>query len=238
MTPSDAAAGSSGVARRPMTAIAVLVVVVGLLGLTSCTRTVRKVTRPSRELSFQAMSSLFDGPWAAASAGDAPVEGPLGGAQTTLAPEETVPPPPTTAPGVVAVVPDRVPDPRNPILATIREIESGNNYQARNSATASGAYQITDETWGGYLGYPSANVAPPSVQDSKAAELITRVLGPNDDVGRVPVAWYVGHVPADDSPEWDQVPAAYAGNRLTIRQYQAKWLALYETKVGTETVEE
>jgi hypothetical protein len=212
-----------------------------VVSFASCTRTVHKVVRPARNASFQAMSSLFDGPWAAPKTGttDTTVAGPLAGEQTTLVPEETVPPPPTTdAASPPAVIPDQVPDPNNPILATIREIESGNNYTARNSATASGAYQITDSTWGFYLGYPSANVAPPPVQDTKAAELITRVLAPDDDVGRVPVAWYVGHVPAADSPEWDQVPAAYAGNRLTIRQYQSKWLAVYETKVGTELVEE
>jgi hypothetical protein len=234
-------ARTHGLWRSAAVACALGALSVALLSAASCTRTVRKVVRPDRNESFQAMSSLFDGPWAAQKAGttETTVAGPLAGEQTTLAPDQSVPPPPSTdgaAPS--AVMPERVPDPNNPILATIREIESGNNYQARNSATASGAYQITDATWGFYLGYPSANVAPPPVQDTKAAELITRVLAPDDDVGRVPVAWYVGHVPADDSPEWDQVPAAYAGNRLTIRQYQTKWLALYETKIGTETVEE
>jgi hypothetical protein len=56
------------------------------------------------------------------------------------------------------------------------------------------------------------------------------VLGSSQDVGRVPVVWYIGHVPPASSSEWDRVPAPYAGNVLTPRQYQAKWLGVYEQK--------
>ena len=47
------------------------------------------------------------------------------------------------------------------------------------------------------------------------------------DVAAVPVVWYIGYVPADDSPTWDTVPYPGAGNRLTPREYQDRWLDKY-----------
>lgn len=63
----------------------------------------------------------------------------------------------------------------------IRAIESGNgnpagNYTVRTKAkdsTASGAYQITNTTWGNYKGYKSAKDAPPEIQD----EFFNKVFG-------------------------------------------------------------
>lgn len=50
--------------------------------------------------------------------------------------------------------------------------ESGGNYQAENpTSTASGGWQITDGSWGGYGGYRHASDAPPEVQDQRAAQL-------------------------------------------------------------------
>jgi hypothetical protein len=57
--------------------------------------------------------------------------------------------------------------------------ESGGRNMPPNSATASGYYQITNGTWNGFGGYPEAWLAPKSVQDAKAAQLIaTRGLEP------------------------------------------------------------
>ena len=57
------------------------------------------------------------------------------------------------------------------ILATIRTLESGGNYQASGvGSSASGAYQFLDTTWSDYRGYPRAADAPPAVQDTKATE--------------------------------------------------------------------
>ncbi|MCU0310696.1 MAG: peptidoglycan DD-metalloendopeptidase family protein [Acidimicrobiales bacterium] len=123
-----------------------------------------------------------------------------------------------------------------PIAATIRELESGGDYTARApGSSASGAYQFLDSSWAGYDGYPRAWLAPPEVQDVKAAELIATILAANaGDVTAVPVAWYLGHVPAPGSPEWDTVPAPGAGNRLTPRQYQIRWMATYQTLIGPD----
>lgn len=114
-------------------------------------------------------------------------------------------------------------------LRTIRTLESGGDYTARASgSSASGAYQFLDSTWDGYAGYLRAGDAPPDVQDAKAAELVTTILDRHDgDVTAVPVIWYIGHLPAPDSAEWDSIPYPDAGNVLTPREYQQRWLDLH-----------
>lgn len=126
-----------------------------------------------------------------------------------------------------------------PILATIRTLESGGNYTARaRGSSASGAYQFIDSTWAGYGGYQQAWQAPASVQDAKAAEHVQRILDAHDgDVTALPVVWYLGHLPAADSARWDQVPVPNAGNVLTPRQYQQRWLTEYahQRALSTDT---
>jgi murein DD-endopeptidase MepM/ murein hydrolase activator NlpD len=120
------------------------------------------------------------------------------------------------------------------IAATIRQLESGNDYTARASgSTASGAYQFLDSSWNNYEGYSRAYLAPPGVQDAKAIEHIDGILAANDgDPSAVPVVWYIGHVPARGSIEWDTVPSPGAGNRLSPRDYQAKWMDIYLQKLS------
>lgn len=124
-----------------------------------------------------------------------------------------------------------------PILATIRHLESGGDYTARaRGSTASGGYQFIDSTWARYGGYPSAASAPPEVQDAKAAELVRSILERNDgDVTTVPVTWYIGHVPAAASAAWDTVPVPSAGNTLTPREYQQRWLAELDRQLAPGT---
>lgn len=116
------------------------------------------------------------------------------------------------------------------VLATIRTLESGGDYTARAAgSSASGAYQFLDSTWADYGGYPQAWLAPPAVQDANATEHVQAILDAHEgDVTPVPVVWYLGHLPADGSPEWDQVPAPDAGNALTPREYQTRWLTEYD----------
>ena len=113
------------------------------------------------------------------------------------------------------------------ILQTIRTLESGGRYGAQApGSSASGAYQFIDSTWANFGGYGRAVEAPSEVQDAKAVESVTAILAANNnDVMAVPVVWYIGHVPSGD--EWDRVPYAGAGNVLTPRQYQAKWMTIY-----------
>jgi murein DD-endopeptidase MepM/ murein hydrolase activator NlpD len=120
------------------------------------------------------------------------------------------------------------------ILATVRARESGADYTAHaTGSTASGAYQFVDGTWAGYGGYPSAGLAPPGVQDAKAAEHVKGILDANHgDVTTVPVVWYIGYVPSLGDPAWDRVPGPAGVNRLTPRQYQAQWLVAYRQQLA------
>lgn len=116
------------------------------------------------------------------------------------------------------------------ILTTIRSLESGGDYTAEAAgSSASGAYQFVDGTWDGYGGHARAVHAPPEVQDAKAAETVGSILDDHDgDVSAIPVVWYIGHLPAPGSTTWDTVPFPSAGNVLTPRQYQERWLRRYE----------
>lgn len=122
-----------------------------------------------------------------------------------------------------------------PILATIRHLESGNNYTAQASrSSASGAYQFINSTWANYGGYPTAASAPPEVQDAKAAEMVRSILDRHEgDITAVPTTWYIGHVPGPGSTAWDTVPAPGAGNTLTPRQYLDRWLSEYDRQLAS-----
>ncbi len=127
------------------------------------------------------------------------------------------------------------------ILATIRHLESGDNYTENHRSIAadgtagsghpSGAYQFVTTTWNNHDGYPEAFLAPPTVQDARAATDVNVILDAfNGDVPRVPVAWYVGlagaHNVADGiwSPGYIPNPAH---NTISIGDYQARWLDHY-----------
>lgn len=126
------------------------------------------------------------------------------------------------------------------VLATIRRVESGDNYLATNrGSSASGAYQIIESTWDNYAGYRRAVDAPPDTQDAKASEMVASILAryPATGVPAVPVVWYIGHLPPPDSTRWDTVPVPEAGNRLTPRQYQRRWLTTYNELASTPPAE-
>ena len=75
------------------------------------------------------------------------------------------------------------------VLATIRTVETGGNYTTTiTTSSASGAYAFIDAAWADYGGYSRAWLAPPEVQDAKAAEYATAILQRHHgDVSTVPV---------------------------------------------------
>ena len=160
----------------------------------------------------------------------------------------TLPPCPTTTTTTVVPLPTLAPAPEAPapaplgvkvpkqigdILLTIRLVESGNNYTIpKNRGGASGAYQYIDSTWNNYKGYPSAFLAPPHVQDERALADVNAILWNwKGDVSMIPVIWYYPRA-ARDPALMDLVPMPQAGNRLTVRQYQQRWLDMLEYVTG------
>jgi Transglycosylase-like domain len=117
------------------------------------------------------------------------------------------------------------------ILATIRNRESGGNYQAQaKGSSASGAYQFTDSTWqaqakkaGIGTEFKSAKLAPKEIQDAVAKAYVEDILKQaGGDVSKVPLAWYTGNIQGKISPQ-----ALAANNGLTPEMYQQKWMADY-----------
>jgi Peptidase family M23 len=116
------------------------------------------------------------------------------------------------------------------ILDTIRTVESGGDYTApTNQGGASGAYQYIDSTWNNYEDYPSAYLAPPEIQNARAASDVQAILATYGDVAYVPLVWY-WPLAATDTSQLDIIPMARAGNQLTVREYQQRWLAVYDAK--------
>ncbi|MFT6390837.1 MAG: hypothetical protein ACJA14_000344 [Ilumatobacter sp.] len=119
------------------------------------------------------------------------------------------------------------------ILATIRYLESRGIYTLPpNKGRASGAYQFVESTWNGYAGYPHAYLAPTNIQDERAAKDVNMFLAQfNNDVSMIPVMWYFPI--AAREPAWmDRVPKPENGNRLTIREYQTRWLGVFASISG------
>ena len=124
----------------------------------------------------------------------------------------------------------------NKILETIKQRESGGNYQAQaKGSTASGAYQFIDSTWqsltkkygiGGE--FKSAKLAPKEIQDAVAKQYVDEILKQSGgDVSKVPLTWYTGN------PQGKMSESALAANNgLTPERYQSKWMADYN-KVET-----
>jgi hypothetical protein len=125
------------------------------------------------------------------------------------------------------------------ILATIRQRESGNNYQAQAAgSSASGAYQFIDSTWRTLtrrfnIGteYQSAKDAPAAIQDQVAAAYVRDILErAGGDVSKVPLEWYTGNIEGRMSSS-----AIAANNGLTPEAYQQRWMQDYSRMPGTSS---
>lgn len=81
-------------------------------------------------------------------------------------------------------------------MAALRDVESSGNYKAIGVptpwGTAKGAYQYLDSTWDNYGGYASADLAPPEVQDEKAAADMQRYYDQYGSWDGVSAVWYSG----------------------------------------------
>lgn len=127
------------------------------------------------------------------------------------------------------------------ILDTIRTLESGGNYDVRNpNASAAGAYQYVTGTWTYWAGeadistglYPTADRAPAHIQDQVAGVNVTSILANHDNlVESVPVIWYYPVAWGNDEI-MDSVPAPQYGNTLTVREYQTKWMGIFNEKLA------
>lgn len=118
-----------------------------------------------------------------------------------------------------------------------RQLESGQNYQARYNgpgSDASGAYQYISSTWNApahkaiwskYGNYPEAYLAPPAVQDEVAAYDFVSAWHTYGNWAQVAMTHYYP-IWVDDPANWDRVPRPDAGNRLTLRQYAEKVLGV------------
>lgn len=123
--------------------------------------------------------------------------------------------------GVNGGVPDLTvisggPENLSKFMWALREQESGHNYTIVNSIGAAGAYQYMPGTWANYRGYSSAHLAPPAIQDEKAAADIMRFYNQYKDWGLVAACWYSGQPIGPGHRNWD-VPQA--GGHPSIKDY-------------------
>lgn len=112
------------------------------------------------------------------------------------------------------------------ILERIREIESTNDYLAKNKySSASGAYQYVDGTWNNYGGYATAREAPADIQDRRMQEDIARrVMQYDGDVYRVIAAHYLPR-DANDPSTWTR-PARVGKHTVSpVADYVRKVIA-------------
>lgn len=126
------------------------------------------------------------------------------------------------------------------ILATMRTIESGGRYDiAPNLGGASGGYQMIDSTWLALAAragvetsrWPHAYLAPPDVQDQVVAAAVLAFMAAGHPPADVPVYWYWPRALTDPG-QMDVVPYPDAGNVLTPREYQTRWLAELRRRAG------
>ncbi len=159
-----------------------------------------------------------------------PVDERVPGSTTTTTTTTTLPAPPERN---ITAYPEQM----QYILATIRYLESRGIYTLPpNKGNASGAYQFVESTWQNYGGYQHAYLAPPHIQDERAAADVTLFLEQfNNDVSMVPVMWYYP-IAARETWRMDVVPKPEHGNKLTIREYQTRWLGVFASISGEPLV--
>lgn len=127
------------------------------------------------------------------------------------------------------------------ILDVIRTNESAGDYNAHAAkGSAAGAYQYITSTWQTWAAvadvsvdmYPTADAAPAHIQDQVAGVNVTAILAEHDNlVEAVPVIWYYPIAWGNDEI-MDRVPAPEYANTLTVREYQTKWMDVFNNKLA------
>jgi hypothetical protein len=157
--------------------------------------------------------------------------------QINAPPHGTPPPPGGTHPGVQQGGGSSYDAQTMAVLATLRKYEGG-VYNTPNpigcprpKCTASGAYGIIDATWNHYGGYAAAYLAPASVQDAFAKNMVTALYNRFHSWNWVFAAWYAGPYGAQNT-NWNTIPSPGSGNKKTIAQVVNERMAYMNTQTG------
>lgn len=117
-------------------------------------------------------------------------------------------------------LPDMKPDDLASLLYGIETGGERNPYTARNpTSSAAGRGQWITSTWGNYGGYPSADLAPPEIQDRRIAEDTQRYLEAAGGNPLVATAMHLAPSYASNVNEWDRVLNSQGE---TIRKYLSR----------------
>jgi hypothetical protein len=117
----------------------------------------------------------------------------------------------------------------------IRTVESGGDYTSPpNDGGASGAYHYVDSTWNGSGGYEGAYLAPPEVQDARAANDVQAVLAPTATSPSSPSSG-TGLEPQPTPHNLTPCPCPEPATGSPSAEYQTRWLAVYETECAAAT---
>lgn len=128
--------------------------------------------------------------------------------------------------GTVGAVGDMAgPEGINQFLWALRDQESGHNYTVVNEIGAAGAYQYMPGTWANYKGYSSAHLAPPEIQDEKAAADVARHYATHKDWGLVAAIWYSGQPIGPSSPQWNVSQGGYPSIASYVNSILSKMAA-------------
>lgn len=125
-------------------------------------------------------------------------------------------------------------------LEALGKVESGGDYKARNKYTsASGKYQFIDATWRGAAGaalskaYPSAWMAPASVQDAVARQHAQALIAKNSgDLSLLPVSWFTGKTGATAKALVNSAMVPGHSSNISVRAYQQKWQKAFDSYSG------
>lgn len=127
-------------------------------------------------------------------------------------------------------------------LATVRRLESGNDYAESHRSRAvggptgsgwpSGAYQYLRSSWDQFGGFDEAFQAPPSVQDARARADVAAIIDEYGDPAWIPLSWYVGPAGAKAIADGHRDPTVVPNpehNSISPADYQERWLEHYTT---------